>query len=645
MASYSWYWHRLRAMSPGEIWGRVQKKWFQWVDSRSRPDWDKVHLVCPDGFPTLPDPAAAPEELREELRRDTEAIGAGRWQAFGHLPIQVDNPPHWHRDYLAGVDLRTNRSAFQLNHRDLPGGADIKLIWELSRWYQLGRLAMAAFVRQDTGAGRTCLVWLEDWVQHNPPCCGWNWTSALETGIRLVQFTWIHALLGSSADAGEFARRLETLARAILPAHGWFTWRHRSFGSSANNHLLGELAGLIFSVARWPGLARWSVGLERLHTLWEREVLAQFAPDGGNREQALNYHLFSFELCWQTRLALLAARREIDPAVEERLARAAEFYAEVQMETDAWDYGDSDNAFVTWWFAGRASAVAEWLAWLRAPTSSPALCYWLGDRPRLLRKAAWVPMARDWRFYPDSGQAICRRGSWTLRWDTSRLGYLSTAAHGHLDALHLSLWRQGVAFLVDPGTGAYYSDAPLRTALASWDAHNGPHPAGLNFPRRLGPFLWSEHHAPPEMMERPEGGLTGCLTLPMGKVCRLVSYLSEKDAWQVDDQYRPGGADTESGFVVCWQFAPGTELVSTGGCRYRARRAGTALEVVVGENWAEVKVIQPASPASGGVGRTIPPGVCSPGFRQTAFGPQLRLRAQGHNPCLFRTTFLACADS
>jgi hypothetical protein len=37
-----------------------------------------------------------------------------------------------------------------------------------------------------------------------------------------------------------------------------------------------------------------------------------------------------------------------------------------------------------------------------------------------------------------------------------------------------------------------YADAALRSRLASWEAHNGPHPRGASFPKRLGAFLWGE---------------------------------------------------------------------------------------------------------------------------------------------------------
>src|SRR5215510_9478827 len=107
----------------------------------------------------------------------------------------------------------------------------------------------------------------------------------------------------------------------------------------------------------------------------------------------------------------------------------------------------------------------------------------------------------DWFHFPDSGQCVARVGFWSLRWDLSPLGYLQTAAHGHLDALHLSIWVKGVAVVIDPGTGAYHADVRLRTWLASGAAHNGPCPCPdwQESPRRAGPFLWSGHHAPPAL--------------------------------------------------------------------------------------------------------------------------------------------------
>lgn len=669
MSRLAWYWHRLRAMGPGEIACHLRKKLRQSTDAR-RTAWPAVDFACPGVFPDLPNPAEAPPSLRTALRQDVDNILAGRWRFFGHLDLQVESPPQWQRDYLAGRDLANPASAFRLNYRTLPDGVDSKLIWEPSRWYQLVRLAMGAYVLRDQSAAITCLDWLEDWVRHNPPYRGWNWTSALEVGLRLIQFTWIDALLvefasskddGRAADpkkdakhrgsahAGTVPERLAQLRPQILPAHVWYAWRHRSFGSSANNHLLGELVGCLVATARWPGLVRCGTSLAELQRRWEHEVLTQFAPDGGNREQALNYQLFSWEFCWQARLALVAAGRPPAPEVEERLRRAAGFFTEVQMPEDPWDYGDSDNAFVTPFFANDATAVTEWHRWFRDPSQSPALSFWLGHDFRS------VTAARDaggWRHFPDSGHALRRPGDWTLRWDLSPLGLGSMAAHGHLDAQHLSIWVKGVAMIIDPGTGAYHADKPARTWLASRAAHNGPAPTDAEWPKRLGPFLWEETHAgldlktdtalsqPTAELSTPTRALRRSLEITHGPDGGLHSVIVRDHV----ESRRENDQDTAGAFSVRWQFPPDATVETLAPRRLRVRRREVALDIEVSAAWSEVFcIVNPAQVAQADPESPLA-GTVSPAFRRLEWGPYLKLVAGPKQPTGddYTTRFFPC---
>ena len=658
LSRLSWYWHRLRAMNPAEMGAHLRKKLYQRSDACHKRDWTSLRLETRGVFPKLPAPAAAPTVLREALRRDAEAILDGRWLAFGHLELKVDDPPRWHRDYFVGKDLLTTESAFKLNHRELPGGADIKLIWELSRWYQLVRLAQAAYVLDDARAARKCVRWLEYWVEHNPPYRGWNWTSALESGMRLVQFTWIDALLHGQAGVWGFKAELERLRAEILPPHVWFTWRYKSFGSSANNHLLGELVGLILAVARWPALTKCGVSLEELKRRWQHEVLAQFAKDGGNKEQALNYQLFSWEFCWQARLALKASAEAISPEVEDRLNRAARFFWEVQVRREPWDYGDSDNAYTTPFFATERTALLEWRDWLLPSGGISIPGYWLGDPPVFapplgIGAPPHALPAQGWWIYPETGMAVCESGFWWLRWDLSPLGYLKTAAHGHLDALHLSIWFKGMALIIDPGTGAYYADKQVRVWLASRAAHNGPCPIGEEYPRRLGPFLWAEHHQRPqwksglsveshwrESMQSER--LAGELPLPTGLLRRSVTRIDSGNGWQVDDEFAPASA-LPGEFTVRWQFAPGSWVKRLDQRKFSLHRADTAITIEVGSNWTAVDLveIEPERKPRATISSDLE-GVVSPAFRTTAWAPCLKLTAGAHEKLsVFRTTFLA----
>src|SRR5206468_1076106 len=328
----------------------------------------------------------------------------------------------------------------------------------------------------------------------------------------------------------------------------------QSFGSSANNHLLGELAGCIVATVRWPELAQYGAPLAELQPRWSQEVLAQFAHDGGNKEQALNYQLFSWELCWQAFSALATGNLAQVQQIERRLSSAGRFFWEVQARVDHWDYGDSDSAFVVPFFARAEHATSEWHKWFEAPVQSAAIAYWLGDAPTRyppIRRGVPLDTCKlgEWWVYPDSGLAICESGFWWLRWDLSPLGYLATAAHGHLDALHLSIWVKGVALVIDPGTGAYDADKRLRNWLASRAAHNAPCPATIDYPRRLGPFLWAEPHAVPEL-EVSGNVAVGSLRLPQGVIFRSMRRLRPQDGWEVTDRFNPRLRSEAGAFTV-----------------------------------------------------------------------------------------------
>jgi hypothetical protein len=660
MSSLAWYWHRLRAMTPAEWGGHFRRKVFQVSDSVSCPGrFAKLRQVGIGGtFPVLPPACAAPDSLKAALAEEAADLLAGRWLAFGHLLLQVDDPPRWHKDYLSGTDLATRTRAVKLDHR-LQSNADNKLLWEPSRWYALVRLAQAAYLLGDRKAASTCRRWLWDWVTQNPPYIGWNWTSALESGLRLVQFVWIDALLGQMAIPApgpgnapalpinpppptEDPAADPELRAAILLPHFWYTWRDRSFGSSANNHLLGELAGVILALVRWPALADWAASLDTLQPRWEKEVLAQFASDGGNREQALSYHWFSWEFCWQTRLALHAAGHRISPEVEDRLAAAAQFYHAMQVSEHPWEFGDSDGAWVTPFFARSRNSLAEWHQWLnsclQSESSNSPITYWIGPPPAAVTASAIVNHTPAWRIYSESGLALCQLGDWLLRWDLSPLGYLATASHGHCDALHLSIWFKGRPVVVDPGTGAYYADKPLRDYLASWDAHNGPHPADPGAPRRMGTFLWSAHHGRPRWESLSDTSLRAELALPAGVMRRTITHLD--NGWAIDDAFipaTPGAVDIE----VLWQLPPGAHCQPSGQNSFRLQLDGAAVQLAV-TGWKSVD-LQPAPDEAQARQRGDLRGLCSPAFRQITSAPFLRLRSSSDILGL-RTSFTKNAE-
>lgn len=552
MDKLAWYWHRLRAMEPAEIAVRVASKARQWGGDHADGPPDSFSLGPPAACPRLPDARSATAELREAARRAAEELRAGRWRLFASQEVMIEGAPRWHRDPIKGLDLPVNEGA-RPDHRALPGGASARAIWEVNRWAEMVILARNAWLNDAPDDARLAQSWVEDWCDKNATGDGINWCGALEAAIRLINFCWMDALVRERGDA-ELIETQDRLAKRVVPDHALWIWRHRSPGSSANNHLIGELAAMVVAARRWPALVSIACCAERAWDLLRREVPRQFAEDGGNREQALHYHLFAWEWLWHAHRAM----RDADTALGAALARGAQFFADCSHAQEPWDFGDSDDAQIVPVASSRERSTAEWAEWMRGDAPSGAVAFWLGQPPAGIRA---LP-ADEWKIYPRSGIAIQARGAWKARLDASPLGFGGLAAHGHLDALHLSLWHGEHAVVIDPGTGGYHGDEALRADLASWEWHNGPVPKeGRERPHRAGTFLWRHHHDEPRI-EVGAGVCRASLACDGPLVRRAVSF--ENDAWKIEDDIV-----TAKAHVVRWRLSPSWSLRARVGDEFR----------------------------------------------------------------------------
>src|SRR5262249_26337218 len=137
---------------------------------------------------------------------------------------------------------------------------------------------------------------LGSWLEACPYAKGANWSSPVEPGIRLINWSLVWGLIGADRSP------LFEGAQGQLLLHRWLgsIYQHMRFVrdnyskySSADNHLIGEAAGVYVAAQVWD---RWAQSRQmrcEAKTLLERETSLQFSPDGVNLEQASCYHKFS----------------------------------------------------------------------------------------------------------------------------------------------------------------------------------------------------------------------------------------------------------------------------------------------------------------------------------------------------------------
>jgi hypothetical protein len=449
------------------------------------------------------------------VRRADEYL-ADKFSFFALEGCQLGHPPQWNRDPLTGRVAPQQRAA-TLDYRDERLVGNIKYLWEPNRHLHLPTFAQAYALTQDARYLEAFRTHLDSWFAQCPHGIGAHWTSSLELAIRLINWSFAWQLLGGTSSplfagaAGESFRKrwLDSIflhARAIM--------RKLSRYSSANNHLIGEVAGVWVASVTWDYWPQMRVWGQRAQQILTDEAFTQNCADGGNREQAFSYQQFVLDFLLIAGLAGRAAGRDFIPEYWSRIEGMITFIASM---TDVAGHmpmvGDADDGFVVD-LAAQGGGFDNFQSLL----ATGALLF---DRPDLARKARTLDDKTRWLLGEQRGaqwerlkttpttvslpRAFANSGYYILgdRLDTADevrmlvdagpLGYLSIAAHGHADALSFTLNVAGEEVLVDPGTFAYHTQPQWRRYFRATRAHNTVSVDGLDQSRQSGNFMWSVH--------------------------------------------------------------------------------------------------------------------------------------------------------
>ncbi|NNF06835.1 MAG: hypothetical protein HKN21_08740 [Candidatus Eisenbacteria bacterium] len=527
-----WYLQRLRAMGAPEIRHRAvthlrNKAWLKRFQSGGAAavtgpapvvDWNLFGKE-PWLLETLPR-SAVPQKYKEATRKRADAVLKGTYFWLDEDRV-LPKPIQWTTEPVSKVELPLKFFA-KMRASDSTGRFDLKHLWELNIHTAFVTLAKAAWLFDEPQYRDELLRLWESWFEQNPPLCGPNYLAPIETGLRLMHWrAALHFLPPADLDA----QFLQTLWEHIH-AQRVYILANLSMHSSANNHLIGELASLVLTDYGFPGLAP-ADQTERLNKQLHQEVMKQFHVDGGNKEQALHYHAFSMQfplLC-----AHLAHRRH-NPwpeAVLERLEEANTFLkASIHQGGAPFVWGDSDDSEVLPLSESKPSpylstvSLSEWVLRQTASTEDERVL-WLGGPPPEQATAFYKNKDRSSAYFFESGHVFLRSGHMDAHFNAGGLGYLSIAAHGHADALSLQIAVGGEPVISDPGTHTYRGGDPWREPLVSSGSHPTLHFKGESFAKRGGPFLWRTSYG--NSLLGKERSTMAELQVPSGRLGRTIA--------------------------------------------------------------------------------------------------------------------------
>jgi len=495
-----WLVNRLRCMSVAEVGYRIQQaavtRVAKRVRARAAPPLPRARTFNVHGAPTLS------QAERDALLADADSICAGHVVLFANRRFDVGMPPVWNRDPDTGVvGPGIYAGDIAITNREQVG--DIKHVWELNRHLHLVRLAQAWAVTNDVAWLHALQTQLRSWLDQCPPLVGPNWTSSLELGIRLINWGLVWQMIGGEGSglfAGEEGQRLRADWLDSIHAHCSAIARHLSRHSSANNHLIGELAGLYVGASIWPCWKSSAAWQEQARRELEHEAQAQFSRDGVNREQAFAYHIFSSEFLFVAGLVGQACDHPFSRAYWTALLRALRFLRSVRdVGGNVPMVGDADDGIVFRLDAPASDRAEQMLALgdavlRRLPSDHPGVRWLLHTLPGKRPEADPHESETGWAF-PDGGYLLFgshfgEQDEIKGMVDCGPLGYLGIAAHGHADALALTLSIGGEACLVDPGTYSYWQEHKWRDYFRGTSAHNTVRIDGLDQSVSGGRFMW-----------------------------------------------------------------------------------------------------------------------------------------------------------
>jgi len=386
----------------------------------------------------------------------------------------------------------------RLDHRIAAG--DVKWIWELNRLQHLPLLAEAWLFTGDSRYSTAAFEQLDGWIEQNPFGRGIAWRGAFEAGLRSVS---IAIALQGLRDSPELTAERYRRIVGVLAESARRCWKERSLFSSANNHLVGEMAGLALVGMMFPEL--------RSARAWERDAVRtldgeagrQILPDGCGAEQSVGYQMATVELLHLVAVLLRERDGAAPTPMADAIARSSHFLAAVVGVDDPEPrYGDADQEFAVRLgpepvrtVRGHLGIVAaSGLGGVRPPAGSDTLsAQWFREVSRGVATTSDHDGPQGSFVASDGGLVVLRDGPRRLTMDVGNLGYLSIAAHGHADALAVTLALDGTDVIGDPGTGSYYQHPQWRAMFRGTRAHSTICVDGVDQSVIGGPFLWTRH--------------------------------------------------------------------------------------------------------------------------------------------------------
>ena len=413
-------------------------------------------------------------------------------------PFTIHNyePIDWHIDFKSGYrwDPKTYYKDIKYGHR---AGVDVKVPWELSRFQHLTTLGEAYYLSKNEKYAKEFVNQVSDWIEHNPPKFGVNWTCTMDVAIRVCNWLLGWEFFKNSPPINDefiikFFKSLLQYGRHIKNNLEWGKFL-------TSNHYLSDIVGLVYLgvlIPEFKESKKWkNFGIDQL----KKEMEKQVYPDGVDFEASTCYHRLVLELFFYATFLVIINDKDFkeDNFIEvgneifsekylQRLYKMFDFvlYA-LKPNGRIPQIGDNDSGRLHI-FTKREVLDMRYLLtfgaiFFKEPKfkikefgfSEEALWVFGENGYKIWQDLSENCLANiGSRAFTDAGRYIMRNNEDYMIVSCGPNGQNGNGGHCHNDKLSFELCIDGEDVIIDPGTYVYTSDLKARNRFRGVAYHN-----------------------------------------------------------------------------------------------------------------------------------------------------------------------------
>lgn len=469
----------------------------------------------------------------KDLVTQADRFVAGNFDLLGSGSITFDRLP-WHVDFKlrnqnSSIDCQFDANLFydDIGIKSAIGATiskDIKIPWELSRFAHLFVLAKAYAQTDDERYAHCFVQQVEDWRVHNPFLLGVNWVCPMEVAIRVIN--WIcawHYFKKSAVITEEF---WQSFVCSLYDHMRYLENNWEWYDSRTSNHYLSDLVGYLYVCYFFEDMhgmrQKGDWAFKKIVSESEKQLL----PDGMSYEGSTSYHRLVTELFFHASLVA----QELQCTIPESFKKRVVSMFEAIVWTKNMSIGDNDSGSI--------------------------LFYGITDE--LIQRMVGNHEEQDQiKQFPFFGLAIARKNGWEVSLRHHAYARRQPSGHFHNDIGSITVSKNGIPFIVDPGSYVYTASVEWRNYFRSATNHNsfyieGGEPVPLD--DKL--FRLNLKSALPNFKEpfHSVHDLYADYSLRAHRTVFCTDAIVVTDWWQ-------GLHTIENEYATCWNYTCATDIV------------------------------------------------------------------------------------